>query len=162
TERSNEERRRRGWSTMEVLGWQAPPHYDAATHNVEWGIRGASNGQESVNYNIRVLGRGGVMAATLVADPGQIAAALPKAKELLAGFNYTAGNQYSEFRPGDHVAEIGLSALIAGGGLAVAAKTGLLAKLAVFLAKGWKLLILAVVAIGAGIKKLFTGRSSTT
>jgi len=162
TERSNEERLRRGWGAMEVLGWQQTPHYNPQTHNLEWGIRGASGGHASINYNIRVLGRGGVMAATLVADPEQMAPALAEAKNLLSGFTFTNGNQYSEFRPGDHVAEVGLTALVAGGGLAVAAKTGLLAKLGLIIAKGWKLLVLGVVAVGAGIKKLFSGRQSTT
>lgn len=161
-EQSNAERRRRGWPTMEIAGWQEKPHYDAKTHNVEWGIRGASDKHVSINYNIRMLGRGGVMAATLVAGPERMAAALPEMKTLLAGFGYTDGNKYSEFRPGDHVAEIGLTALVAGGGLAMAAKSGLLAKLGILIAKGWKLLVLAFVAVGAGIKKLFTGRQSTT
>jgi uncharacterized membrane-anchored protein len=80
-------------------------------------------------------------------------------KELLGTFNYNAGERYAEYQSGDKVAKYGLTALVAGGAIAVAAKTGLLTALLLFLKKGWKLLILAVAAVAAGIKRLAFGRN---
>src|SRR5262245_22129266 len=57
TEHSNEERRKRGWATMDIVGWHTPPRYDQVTNNLTWAIRGASEGDEVVNYSVRLLGR---------------------------------------------------------------------------------------------------------
>jgi hypothetical protein len=27
-----------GWNELEVTGWQSPPHYDADTKHLEWGL----------------------------------------------------------------------------------------------------------------------------
>src|SRR5215216_1916325 len=39
TAAGNEERRRRGWPTMTILGWETPPRYSEITHNLEWAVR---------------------------------------------------------------------------------------------------------------------------
>ena len=148
TRQSNEERRRRGWPTLEVVGWEHPPHYDEQTHNLEWAPRlRAENGGLLVNYNTRILGRRGVMEVTLVADTEQLAETLPTFKELLGDFRFTSGNTYAEYRKGDKLAKYGLGALVAGGAAAVALKTGLLAKI-------WKFLVIGVVAVVTALRKL--------
>jgi len=148
TEAANKEREKRGWAPIEVYAWHTKPHYDAANHNLEWGIRAESEGQRIVNYNTRILGREGVMRVTLVCDPQQVEATLPVSKKLLADFSYAQGHRYEEWRKGDRLAKYGLTALVAGGAAAVAAKTGLLKHL-------WKLIVAGVVAIGALLKKIF-------
>jgi len=150
TEHSNDERRRRGWATIEVVGWEVSPRYDPTTNNLEWAILGRSEGVDSVNHNTRLLGRRGVMEVSLVCGPEQLDATLPIVHELLEGFSYREGNRYAEFTSGDKVAEYGLMGLVAGGGLALAAKTGLLQKF-------WKLIVVGFVAIGVFFKKLFGG-----
>jgi uncharacterized membrane-anchored protein len=147
TEESNKMRRERGWAEMKVLGWAQEPHYDAVTHNLEWAIKGETEGHPVINYNTRILGREGVMRVTLVADPDGLELVLPKFKNTLAGFDYLEGKRYAEFREGDKVAKYGLSALVVGGAAAVAAKTG-------FLKWAWKLLIVGIAAIGAFLKKI--------
>jgi uncharacterized membrane-anchored protein len=42
----------------------------------------------------------------------------------LSNLTFDSGQQYSEFRPGDKVAEYGLAALVVGGAAAVAVKSG--------------------------------------
>lgn len=148
---ANEERRRRGWSTLEILGWEQAPRYDPRTHNLEWAVRGKSDEGRVVNYNTRLLGRGGVMEASLVVGPEQLAATLPAFKGLLGKYAYKPGHRYAEFRSGDKIAQYGLAALVAGGAAAAAAKSGLLAKL---FAKLWKILVVAVVAVGSMFKKI--------
>ena len=151
-EASNEERRRLGISELVTDGWAVPPHYDSESKQLEWGIRLLSEGQPVVNYTVRILGRTGVMNATLVADEETLQADVKSFKASLAGFEFNPGERYAEFREGDRVAEYGLAALIVGGGAAIAAKSGLLAKF-------WKLIVLGVAGLAGMLKKLF-GRKS--
>jgi len=151
---NNEERQRRGWDTLELVGWARPPYYDETTRNLEWGTRVRSGtGYVNINHNSRALGRHGVMKLTLVCGPDEYEEVLPQFHELVKGFKYIAGERYSEFTSGDKIAKYGLTALIAGGAGAVAAKTGLLGKF-------WKLIVGAFVALGALLKKVFGGGSN--
>jgi uncharacterized membrane-anchored protein len=152
-ERGNEERRERGWGEIHVTGWQKPPFYDQRTNNLTWAMKARSDGGEVVNYSVRLLGRGGVMKADLVLGPEQLDAAVPQFNEMIGGFSYTSGNRYAEWRSGDKVAAYGLTALVAGGAGAAAAKSGLLGKL-------WKLIVAALVAVGAMVKKVFAALTS--
>jgi uncharacterized membrane-anchored protein len=149
TEESNKERARRGWPPLTILGWETPPRYNETTHNLEWAVRAQSDGQPVINYNTRILGRGGVMEVTLVTDQALLAETLPKFKTMMAGFAFNSGQKYSEFRPGDKTAAYGLTGLIVGGTTAALVKTGAFKWL-------WKVIVAAVVGLGALAKKLFS------
>lgn len=155
TEAANEERRRRGWATMSIVGWQEQPFYDPETNNLTWSIIGESEGVQNVNRMIKLLGRRGVMTATLVSSPDMLPLAAPLTDTLLSRYEYVPGNTYAEYVPGtDKLATYGLTALVVGGGAAALIKSGLLARL-------WKPLVVVFVALGAGIKRIFTsGRSA--
>jgi uncharacterized membrane-anchored protein len=151
-EYANEERKKRGWPEVQITGWGQPPHYDDQTKNLEWEIRGSSEGHSITNYNTRILGRGGVMKANLLVSPDEIQAVLPVFKTLLDGYGFNEGQRYAEYKPGDKIAQYGLVGLMAGGAAAVAAKTGILAKLG----KGlWKIVLLVGAVIAGIAKKLF-------
>ena len=95
------------------------------------------------------------MTATLVGGPEEMDSAIAQVNVLLEGFRFTPGNSYAEYVPGtDKLAEYGLTALVVGGAAAVLVKTGLLAKL-------WKPIALGLVALGAGIKRMFFGGRSS-
>jgi len=149
-EEANRWRISQGIAPIELVGWQTPPKYNASTHNLEWAVKGKTEGSFVINYNVRILGRSGVMTANLVLDPELLVGTLPTLQSLLRGYGYTQGNRYSEYKKGDKLAEYGLKGLIAGGALAVAAKTGLLQKF-------WKLIVVVVAGIAAAIKKMFGG-----
>lgn len=156
-EAANEERRKMGIGTLTVAGWALPPRFNDQTKNLEWALRVVSEtGNESINYNTRLLGRHGVMEVELVCDPKEMQTLLPQYQSIMSAFQYTSGNTYAEYRAGDKVAEYGLTALIAGGGAVAAAKMGLFAKLGGLLAKLGKGVVVLVVAVGAGIKALFS------
>lgn len=146
-ERANAERQKRGWSTMNIMGWSTPPRYDTVTNNLTWAIRGSSEGSEVVNHSVRLLGRKGVMDVDLVLSPSQVPSTVPEFDSLLTGFEFSTGNRYAEFRQGDRIAEYGLTALVAGGVGAAAAKSGLLSKL-------WKLLVVGALALVAAVKRV--------
>ncbi|NUQ76810.1 MAG: DUF2167 domain-containing protein [Polyangiaceae bacterium] len=156
-EAGNQQKKLRGWRTLSLLGWASPPKYDEATQNLEWAPKFQDDIDKTiaVNHFIRVLGRQGVMEISLVTSPEDYATTLPETKKLLAGFSFQAGQKYSEYRQGDKIAAIGLTGLIVGGGVAAAAKSGLLGGLFKFLGKSIKLLVLAGAAAAAGIAKLF-------
>jgi uncharacterized membrane-anchored protein len=156
TNASNEERKQRGWAVLNVVGWEQPPFYDAASHNLVWAIRLSSQEKGktdySINYNTRILGREGVLVANLVIDPAKLKTTVPTYQKLLQGVAFKPGKTYAEWKPGDKIAEYGLIGLVAGGGMAVALKSGFLAK---FLKP---ILVGIVVAFGAvvkGIKSFF-------
>jgi uncharacterized membrane-anchored protein len=154
----NVERQKRGYPTVELVGWAAPPHYDAATHKLYWAkdLRFEDTKQDTLNYNIRMLGRKGVLELNAVAHMGQfpeIDAQMPK---ILSMVDFRQGNRYADFDPKtDKVAEYGIAALVAGGALAAAAKLGGLKLLWVGLLAAKKFIIIGIVAVGAFFKKLF-------
>ncbi|TWU19420.1 DUF2167 domain-containing protein [Allorhodopirellula heiligendammensis] len=157
----NEERRSMGLEELTAMSWAKPPFYDPETNNLTWGLKLDFPSGNAINYDIRMLGRRGVMEATLVGDPETYRAALPAVNQILEGYQFTTGNQYAEWRQGDKVAAYGLAGLVGGGALVAASKTGLLAKLGLLLAKGGKAVILGIVvffgALGSFFKKLFSG-----
>jgi uncharacterized membrane-anchored protein len=146
TEQGNEERRKRGWPTLDLVGWSTPPRYDPVTNNLTWAIQARGEGHDVINHSVRLLGRKGVMDADLVLGPTQVATAVPDFDALLTGFEFSSGNRYAEWVQGDKVAAYGLTALVAGGVGAAAVKSGALAKL-------WKLLVVGALAAVAAIKK---------
>jgi uncharacterized membrane-anchored protein len=159
-EEGNAERKSRGFSELKLKGWATAPHYDPKTNNLKWALNLASSrdGFQKIfiNESIRLLGRGGVMNVTLVSGTEGFKVAESDADKLLTGnFQYVAGQKYSEFKAGDKVAAYGLSALVLGGAGVMAAKMGLFAKFGVLLGKAWKAIVVALVAVGAAIKKLF-------
>jgi uncharacterized membrane-anchored protein len=154
TEESNKIRRGNGHPGITIIGWEKEPHYNEQTHNLEWSIRAKDDNNEMIlNHNTRLLGRKGVMKATLVVAPDKLPEVLPDFNSRIAEFQFKSGQKYSEFRQGDKIAKYGLAALVAGGAAAVAVKTGLLQKLL-------KPLIIAAAAAGIWIKKLFSRKKS--
>jgi uncharacterized membrane-anchored protein len=139
---------------LEVVGWEQPPKYDEATHNLEWCIRGTSEDHAILNYNTRLLGRKGVMEVVLIVDPEKLPETMPAFRNVLANYSFQTGQTYAEYRPGDKVAKYGLAALVLGGAAVGAAKLGLFTSLLLLFKKAFKLVIVAVVAIIASLKKL--------
>lgn len=156
-EAANEERKRLNLGTLNLTGWAAKPSYNETTNNLEWGLELVDDeGNKNINFLTKLLGRRGVMDATLLCDPDQLEGTLPVFQDLLTGFEYTSGNTYAEYQEGDKLAEYGLKGLIAGGAIYGAAKLGFFA----FLKKGFKFIIAGVVAIGLFLKRIITGKSA--
>ena len=109
----------------------------------------------NVNYTSRLLGRTGVMSATLVTDTKTMQSDTSEYKTALQQFSYVSGEKYAEFKQGDKIAAYGLGALIVGGAAAVATKKGLWGVIGAFLAASWKIVAGVVVAAFAGLGKLF-------
>jgi uncharacterized membrane-anchored protein len=161
TAAGNKARREKGWDEMQVVGWQTPPHYDAQTHHLEWAIDGKDlrSNDAVVNFNTRILGRGGVLSAVLVSSPDNLHESIGEFKTALAGFEYLPGQRYAEYKPGDKIAKYGLAALITGGAAAIAVKTGLWKVILGGLIAGWKFVAAAMVALFGGLARRFKRKS---
>jgi uncharacterized membrane-anchored protein len=166
-EQSNAERRKRGFAELTTEGWIVKPHYDTTTKYLEWGVklRASDSREPVVNYTMRLLGRHGVESVVLVTSPETLDHDVQELHQVLGGFTFDSGEKYGEFRPGDHVAEFGLGALVLGGAAAAAVKGGWFKGLLLALAAGWKLVAAAGIAVLAGLGKLVSrifGRKTTS
>ena len=149
----NKMRSEKGFETAELVGWAQEPRYDKETRKFYWAkdIRFASDAQDTLNYNIRILGRDGVLVLNAVAGMDQLYQIDQAIPDILAFTNFTSGNKYEDFDAStDKVAAYGLAALVAG---VAAKKLGLLAVIVAFLVKGWKLLLVGAAALGGGFMK---------
>jgi uncharacterized membrane-anchored protein len=165
---SNPQRQSEGYAPMELVGWAAPPHYDAATHKLYWAkqIREIGAPGSSLNYNVRILGRQGVLELTPIADMRQLGAVTADLPTLLGMVDFKQGHTYAEFNPKvDKVAAYGIGGLVLGTTVAVAAKAGLLKFMIPILIAAKKFIIIIFVALAAGLRKIMgaiKGRSSVT
>lgn len=153
TEASNEERKKQGYPAVSLVGWAETPSYDKANHKLYWAqeLAFGDTQDHTLNYNIRVLGRKGVLVLNAVAGMSQIATIKSEMPNVLAATDFKAGNGYADFNSNtDKVAEYGIAALVAGG---VAAKLGFFAKLFALLIAFKKMLIIGLIAVGAAVKK---------
>lgn len=158
-EQSREENKERvsgGYSKLLLAGWAQQPHYDRTTHKLYWAKAYDVDGPvQQLNYDIRVLGRAGCLEISIIALMPQLVDIEKQAPEILKMVEFTEGNRYSDYKSGDKVAAYGIAGLIAGG---VLMKAGVFKGLALLLVKGWKLVLVAVVGIGAMIKRIVSGK----
>lgn len=158
TSEENEERKRAGYPSIELVGWAQPPRYDAASKRLHWAKELSFDSEKShtLNYDIRVLGRSGFISLNAVASMDDLGLVNAGMNQVLPMAEFDAGQRYADFKPGtDKVAAYGLAALVGGG---IAAKTGLLAKLGALLLAGKKFIVLIFVALAAFARKLFGGK----
>ncbi|WP_207885058.1 DUF2167 domain-containing protein [Pseudomonas sp. 30_B] len=142
---ANPEREKQGFEAIQLIGWAAPPHYDAAEKKLYWAkeLKFGDSKEHTLNYNIRVLGRKGVLVLNFVAGMEQLPEIEQNVGKVLAMTEFNPGSRYVDFNPSmDKVAAYGLGALIAG---KVAAKAGLFATALILLKKLW---IVPALAIG--------------
>lgn len=151
TTQSNIQRQQMGYKPIELIGWVKEPFYNEATQSLEWALSFRESGatdEGTANYNTRRLGREGVMSVTLATTPAQVPTAVVEMNKNLGGFAYVAGKDYGSYKEGDRMAEIGLGALVVGGGAVALTKLG-------FFSKFWKLLAAGGAVVVGGIAKLF-------
>jgi len=158
TQQANAAREKAGYGCVDLVGWAVPPRYDAASKKLYWAKELAFSGQpgHTLNYDIRVLGRHGYLSLNAVSGMDELPLVQAGMQQLLPMTEFDAGARYADHNPStDKVAAYGVAALIGGG---LAAKTGLLAKLGLVLAKLGKLLFVGLIALVAGIRKFFGSR----
>jgi uncharacterized membrane-anchored protein len=159
-EDSNSQREKLGFDPVTLVGWAEPPHYDAAAHKLYWAkeLEFGGGPDHTLNYNIRILGRRGVLVLNAVASMDQLEAIRAETENVLTAVEFNEGHRYADYVPGtDKAAAYGIAGLIAGG---AAAKTGFFKALWVGLLASKKLLAAGIVALLALLKKVFAGKST--
>jgi uncharacterized membrane-anchored protein len=160
TREESEQRVQDGYEDLELLGWAASPHYEQATRKLYWAkeLRFGESEVHTLNYDVRVLGREGVLSMNAVAGMPQLASIESDMRELLSVAAFNEGYRYEDFNEGtDRMAAYGLGALVAGG---VAAKAGFFAKLGALLLAFKKFIFIGLAALGAFLAKLFRARKA--
>jgi uncharacterized membrane-anchored protein len=155
TNENNEVRKKNGYKPMSLVGWAEQPTYDKQSHKLYWAKELNFDGapENTLNYNIRVLGRDGVLVLNAVAGMNQIGQIKQDMQSVNAFTDFTVGNRYADFdNKTDKVAEYGIAALVAGG---VAAKLGLFGKMFALLLAFKKVIFLAVAGAGSAVYKFF-------
>lgn len=159
TAEANQERVEQGYDRVELVGWAAPPRYEKESHKLFWAKELAFEGAPShtLNYNVRVLGRRGVLVLNAVAGMEQLGLVQSTMPAVIAAADFNEGHRYADYQPGtDKVAAYGLAALVAGG---IAAKSGLFAKLFGVALAAKKIAIPAVLAAFAGARAWWRRKS---
>ena len=146
-----------GYPRLSLKGWAKPPFYDQVNKKLHW-AKEFNTGEEpnTLNYDIRILGRKGHVSLNAISTMDYLDEVDAHIDDVIYSVNFTEGNRYADFNPKmDKVAAYGIGGLIAG---KVLAKAGILAKLGVFAAKFWKLIVVGFIALGAGVRKFFNGK----
>jgi uncharacterized membrane-anchored protein len=157
TVETNEERKKQGFEAVTLVGWAEPPSYDQAAHKMYWAkdLVFGDEGEHTLNYNIRILGRRGVLVLNAVSDMDRLASIRGESQNLLAAVEFNEGHRYTDFLPGkDKAATYGLAGLVVG---ATAAKAGFFKMLWLGLLAFKKAILVAVLAAAAAAKRFFGG-----
>jgi uncharacterized membrane-anchored protein len=159
TEADNQERAKEGYPPLHLVGWAEKPRYDKAGNKLFWAkeLRFGESEENTLNYNVRALGRRGVLVLNAVSGMGALDKVKVGMQALQPAVEFNEGHRYAEFDPKiDKVAAYGIAGLVAG---TLLAKGGMLKVLIAALIAGKKFVIIGVVAIGALLAKFLRGRS---
>jgi len=157
---ANEERKKGGYPPIDLIGWATPPRYDKATHKMFWAkeLKFGDSPESTLNYNIRILGRRGVLVLNAVSGMGQLREIESVAPQIISMVDFQEGHRYADFNIStDKVATYGLIGLVAGG---LAAKAGFFKVLLVALLAAKKFVIIGIAGLAAFFKKIF-GKKNT-
>jgi len=148
---SNEERSKLGMRTMNLVGWASKPYYDKQAKILHWAKEYLVDGEDenTLNYDIRVLGRKGVLILQAVSGMNALDSVKNNIGTIVSMVAFNSGNQYKDFdSKTDDVAAWTIGGLVAG---KVLAKVGFFAIILKYL----KLILLGIVAAGGAIFKFF-------
>jgi uncharacterized membrane-anchored protein len=114
-QRQNEGRRIHNLPLITSVDWALAPAFDANTHTLEWAVLAKTQSGQVVNHTMRLLGRQGLLDATVV-EPYQAQAALDliSLKDLMKNISFKSGQRYTDYQAGDKISHIGLAGLIGG------------------------------------------------
>ena len=154
-EESSKAREEMGYGTIDLIGWAEEPHYDSEAKKLYWAKELKFEGMDAntLNYDIRILGRRGVLVLSAVGGMNQLDQIKTAVPPILSSVEFNEGHRYGDFNPDiNKIAAYGIGGLIAG---KILAKGGIFA----LLAKFGKFIVIGAIAVGGGIYRFFTGKS---
>ncbi|MBX0290938.1 DUF2167 domain-containing protein [Hymenobacter sp. HSC-4F20] len=157
TEAANDEREQAGFGRVLLIGWAAKPFYDPKLNVLHWAkeLRFSGTSAPTLNYNVRLLGRKGVLNLNAIGGLEQLPEVRASIPAVIKSVEFPKGLQYADFDPKlDEVAAYGIGGLVAG---KVLAKAGAFA----LVAKFWKVLVALLAAAGTAIRRFFGGKATS-
>ncbi len=162
-QQDNEYRVEMGYEPLELVGWAEPPVYDGENHRMYWAqdlIFGESE-DHTLNYDMRILGRRGVLTLSYVAAMDQLEEVRASRDDLLRMTSFAEGSRYTDYQPGDKKADYGIAALVGGGaGVLLAKKAGLFGVIMIFFKKFFVFILAGLAFLFTRLKGLFGGNKS--
>jgi uncharacterized membrane-anchored protein len=144
-----------GYEAIEIVGWASKPYYDKNSKVLHWAKEikfGAGEAGNTLNYDVRVLGRKGVLSMNAIGDIASVDVVKGLIPGVINSVNFNEGHRYADFDSKvDDVAAWTIGGLVAG---KVLAKAGFFAIILKFI----KPILFALVAFGGVIWKFITGR----
>lgn len=152
---SNEERTKEGYEAIEIVGWASTPFYDKSKNILHWAkeikFGDGSNGN-TLNYDVRVLGRKGVLSLNAIGDMNDLEPIKASIPGVITGVSFKEGQRYADFDSKiDKVAAWTIGGLVAG---KILAKAGFFAIILKFI----KPILLVIFGGGASVWRFITGR----
>lgn len=154
TKEANGQRVELGYEPIEIVGWATVPHYDADRKILHWAkeIHFGTDSMNTLNYNLRVLGRKGVFVLNAVASMPELHEVAANLELVITSIDFKEGHKYTDFLPDvDEVAAWSIGGLVAG---KILAKAGFF----VIFLKFWKVIAIAVASFGGAIWKKIKGK----
>lgn len=147
----NAERTKAGYEPIHWVGWAQAPYYDANSKVLHWAkeLKFGTDKEtpNTLNYEIRILGRKGVLSLNAVATMSELPLVKKDIDAVLGMASFEDGYAYKDFDSNtDEIAAYTVGGLVAG---KVLAKAGFFA----LLLKGWKFILIGLVAAWAAIKR---------
>ena len=133
----NNSRRIEGYPTVDLIGWASSPYYDSNKKVLHWAKELYFEGEENrtLNYNLRVLGRKGVLSLNAIASMEDLSMVKGDIQSIINNVTFDAGSKYSDFNSStDNVAAWTIGGLVAGKVLAKAGVFAVIAKFGKFIA----------------------------
>jgi len=98
---ANEYRQEIGYETVELLGWASSPYYDAENKKLHWAkeLRFGDAEENTLNYNIRILGRKGYLELNVIGGMDVLATVQNDISGILPSIGFNEGNRYEDFNP---------------------------------------------------------------
>ncbi|MBF4505980.1 DUF2167 domain-containing protein [Flavobacterium sp. JLP] len=154
TQVTNEERKKGGYPEVQLVGWASKPYYDSNLKVLHWAkeLKFGKDEVNTLNYDLRVLGRKGMYNISAVANMGELAEVKASIPGIVKSVEFNDGNKYLDFDADtDTVAAWTIGGLVAG---KVLAKVGFFA----ILAKFGKIIVVSLIAGFAAVKKFLFGK----
>jgi uncharacterized membrane-anchored protein len=153
TSDGNVERARQGFKPIDFVGWAVTPFYDKDRKILHWAeeLKFGSDSVNTLNYNIRILGRKGVIILNAIASMRQLKLVQDNLPKVLDIVSFNDGNKYKDFNPSiDKVAAYTIGGLVAG---KILAKVGFWA----LLIKFWKFIMIGIAGGFTAMRKKIGG-----
>lgn len=148
TKEENIERKKEGYEPITIVGWASTPFYDKEKKILHWAkeIKFGSEAQNTLNYNIRILGRKGVLVLNAIAGTSELPLVQKDINKVIDIVSFNKGYTYEEFDSSiDNVAAWTIGGLVAG---KVLTKVGFFA----ILAKFGKIIVITLIGLFGAFK----------